>query len=174
MAPPGQGTLTLYMPASMNYRGEWCTQKDALGNYVRGEAYKKLKTEMAETIISRVEQKIAPGLRSHIIFYEVSTPVTHWRYTGNKNGSIMGAKPGRKNMTNKVAHYRTPVKNLILGGHWAELGGGVPIAVKAASNASLIVLRKENKSAFLALAAFMENKIGPEKFLADLCFSRNH
>ncbi len=85
-----------------------------------------VEKRVADVLIKRVEEKIAPGLRDHILFYEVATPVTHWRYTGNKNGTMMGARPGRQNMKNKISHYRTPVKNLILGGHWAELGGGVP------------------------------------------------
>ncbi len=160
LAPEGQGTLTLFMPAFMDYDGEWQTGKDAAGNYERGEAYKKLKGSIAEIIIDRVEQAVAPGLRKHILFYDVATPVTHWRYTGNRGGTMMGAKPGKKNMQGKVAHYQTPVKNLLLGGHWAELGGGVPIAVKAGTNASLLIFRKENKAAFKLLADYMDDKAG--------------
>ena len=170
LAPDGRGTLTIYMPACIDYKDGWSTQKDQKGNLIRGDQYKKLKNEIAEIIIGRVEEKIAPGLKSHILFYEVATPVTHLRYTGNRDGTIMGAKPGRKNMTNKIAHYQTPVKNLILGGHWAELGGGVPIAVKAASNATLIILKKEKKEAFHLLANYMENKIGLKKLLSHPCF----
>jgi prolycopene isomerase len=165
LAPGGQGTLTLYMPAFMHYQDLWKTETDAAGNPVRGEAYHQLKKEVAEVIIGRVQEKIAPALRDHILFYEVATPVTHWRYTGNKNGSMMGARPGRKNMKNKISHYRTPVKNLILGGHWAELGGGVPIAAKAGANASLLVLKKENRKAFKGLAAYMDNRITLETLL---------
>ena len=170
LAPEGHGTLTLFMPALMNYQNNWFTSTDEHGNYVRGEEYRKLKTEIAEAIISRVEQKVAPGLRSHILFYEVATPVTHWRYTGNKNGTMMGAKPGKENMQNKIAHYQTPVKNLLLGGHWAELGGGVPIAVKAGANAALLVLRRENKAAFRSLADYMDSRITLEELLANPCF----
>lgn len=64
---------------------------------------------------------------------------------------MMGTRPGKKNMQSKIAHYRTPVKNLIVGGQWAELGGGVPIAVKTAFNASLIVLKKWDKPKFKKL-----------------------
>ena len=170
LAPQGQGTLTLFMPAVMNYKNNWLTQKDENGNYERNEEYKKLKNDIAETIINRVEKEVAPGLRSHILFYDVATPVTHWRYTGNKNGTMMGAKPGKENMQNKIAHYQTPVKNLLLGGHWAELGGGVPIAVKAGANAALLVLKKENKSAFKMLAQYMDDKISLEDLLADPSF----
>ena len=171
LAPGSQGTLTFYMPAFMEYKNEWETKLDAFGKRIRGEAYKKLKKEVAEILINRVEQKLAPGLHSHILFYEVATPVTHWRYTGNKNGTMMGARPGRKNMKNKISHYRTPVKNLILGGHWAELGGGVPIAAKAGANASLLVLKKENPGAFRCLAGYMNNRVSLDSLTANASFN---
>ncbi len=170
MAPEGQGTLTLFMPAYMDFSDNWFTTRDEHGNYIRGEAYKKLKLEIADKIIDRVEKKCAPGLRSHILFYEVATPVTHHRYTGNKNGTMMGAKPGKENMQNNIAHYQTPVKNLYLGGHWAELGGGVPIAVKAGTNASLLILKKENKLAFRVLAAYIDNKVPLQEVLQHPAF----
>lgn len=164
LAPEGCGTLTIFMPAYMSFKEAWLTDKDEHGNFVRNEAYKKLKMELADALIDRVEKSVAPGLRSHILFYDVATPVTHWRYTGNKNGTMMGAKPGRQNMQNKIAHYQTPVKNLLLGGHWAELGGGVPIAVKAGTNAALLILQKEYKKAFRLLADYMDNKISADTF----------
>lgn len=162
LAPEGCGTLTLFMPAFMNYSNEWKTDKDDKGNYKRGEAYKQLKNEIADIVIQRVEDMVAPGLRSHILFYDVATPVTHWRYTGNRGGTMMGAKPGKKNMQNKIAHYQTPVNNLLLGGHWAELGGGVPIAVKAGANAALLIFKKEKPEAFQLMAGYMDGKIPVE------------
>jgi len=170
LAPEGQGTLTLYMPAIMDFENNWQTEKDEQGNYIRGEKYRELKIRIAEALIGRVEEKVAPGLRSHILFYEVATPVTHWRYTGNKNGSMMGAKPCRENMQNHIAHYHTPLKNLLLGGHWAELGGGVPIAAKAGANAALLIFKKENKEAFKGFAAYMDNRISLEALLKLGCF----
>jgi phytoene dehydrogenase-like protein len=170
LAPQNQGTLTLYMPAFMDYKNEWETKLDAYGKRVRGEAYQQLKRQVADILIARVEEKLAPGLRAHIIFYEVATPVTHWRYTGNKNGTMMGARPGRENMKNKISHYRTPVKNLIIGGHWAELGGGVPIAAKAGANASLLILQKENLPAFKLLSGYMNNKVPLTSLEGNACF----
>lgn len=159
LAPEGCGTLTLFMPALMDYEGKWRTETDAEGNPVRGEAYKMLKTDIAEVLIRRVQESLAPGLREHILFFDVATPVTHWRYTGNKGGSMMGTKPGRKNMQSKVARYRTPLKNLFLSGHWAELGGGVPIAVKSAANAALLVLQQQDPALFRLLARYMDNNL---------------
>lgn len=164
LAPPGCGTLTIFMPAYMSFKEGWCTTKDVEGNYVRNEAYKNLKNEIADILIHRLSNMVAPDLPAHILFYDVATPVTHWRYTGNKHGTMMGTKPGKENMKNKVAHYRTPVKNLLVGGQWAELGGGVPIAVKAGSNAALLVLQKENPRAARLLARYMDAKITAAEF----------
>jgi prolycopene isomerase len=170
LAPQDHGTLTLYMPAFMDYCNEWETRLDSGGKRIRGEAYRLLKKQVAETLIARVEKKLAPGLSTHIIFYEVATPVTHWRYTGNKNGTMMGARPGRKNMKNRISHYRTPVKNLFIGGHWAELGGGVPIAAKAGANASLLILKKERPRTFKLLSEYMNNHIKLETLEEQKCF----
>jgi phytoene dehydrogenase-like protein len=170
LAPQNHGTLTLYMPAFMDYQNEWETKLDAYGKRVRGEAYQNLKKQVADILISRVEKKLAPGLSKHIIFCEVATPVTHWRYTGNKNGTMMGARPGRENMKNKISHYRTPVKNLLIGGHWAELGGGVPIATKAGANASLLILKKEKPLAFKLLSGYMNNRIELKSLELSDCF----
>lgn len=170
VAPEGKGIITFYMPAYMNYKNEWATTKDEHGNYVRNEAYEKLKTEIGEVLIDRVTKRLSPDLRKHILFYDVASPITHWRYTGNKNGTIMGAKPGKENMMGKVAHYQTPVSNVLLGGHWAELGGGVPIAVKAGANAALLVMRKERKNAFRVLADYMDGKINLQQFNASGAF----
>ena len=63
----------------------------------------------------------------------------------------MAARPSKANIRARIAHYRTPVKNLLLSGHWAEYGGGVPIATKAGTNAALLVLKQEDKRAFKEL-----------------------
>jgi len=170
MAPDGKGTLTIYIPAYFDQNNNWKTEIDAEGNLIRGEEYKKLKKECAEILIKRLEAEISPGLSDHILFMEVATPITHWRYTGNRNGSMMGARPGRENMMAKIAHYKTPVKNLFLGGHWADLGGGVPLAVKSAANTSLIILKKENKEAFKLLSKYMDGKINLSVLKGADCF----
>ncbi|GAC1449292.1 MAG: FAD-dependent oxidoreductase [Chitinophagaceae bacterium] len=158
LAPDGQGTLLLFMPADMKFEQQWRTEKDEQGNFIRGKAYKELKDVIARQLIQRVEEKVAPGLQKHILFYEVATPITHWRYTGNTGGSMMATKPNRLNMMNKVATYRTPVKNLLVGGHWAELGGGVPIAVKAGANSAMLILKKENQAAYKAFSAYIDGR----------------
>ncbi len=153
MAPEGKGTLTVYCPATLDYGEFWRTEEDLK----RGKAYKTFKQDYARVLLDRVEESLAPGLQDHIAHLDVATPVTHWRYTGNKGGSIMAARPSKSNIRARIAHYRTPVKNLLLSGHWAEYGGGVPIATKAGTNAALLVLKQEDRKAFKDLVAVTDH-----------------
>ncbi len=159
LTPEGKGLITLYIPAYIDYKNYWLTEKDNNGNFIRGEKYKKLKNEVADIIIDRVENTLAINLRNHIEFMDISTPITYYRYTGNKNGTMMGARPGKENMQAGIAHHQTPVKNLILGGHWADLGGGVPICAKAAINSVILVLKQDKTESFKLLAKYMDGKI---------------
>lgn len=151
LAPEGKGTLTISCSATMDQ--DWKLGPDKQ----RTPEYKATKKAYAEVLIERVERALAPGLREHIELTDVATPVTHWRYTRNRGGSIMAARPNKQNIQAKVAHYKTPVPNLFLSGHWAEYGGGVPIAVKAASNAAMLVLRAEGHPGFAELGRVMDS-----------------
>ena len=141
LAPENKGTLNVFVPAWMNYCDNWGTQINAKGEFERNEKYNQIKEEFAKIIFERIEERICPNLRENILFYEIATPITYFRYTHNKGGTMMGTRPGKTNMQLKVAHYVTPIKDIVIGGHWAELGGGVPIAVKAAYNAVLITIK---------------------------------
>jgi prolycopene isomerase len=151
MAPPGKGTLALYTEAQIGYGNRWQTGP----GYERGPDYRAFKEAYAQTILDRVEKSLGVELRRHIEEMAVATPITHWRYTGNHSGSIMGERPSRWNIRNGVAQYRTPVDRLFLGGQWAEYGGGVPIATRAGANASVLVLRETRQEAYEALCAAM-------------------
>jgi hypothetical protein len=129
LAPPGKSTLTIHCAARLDYEDHWKTDQ----GLHRGDAYRDLKEEYARILIDRVERAMGVDLLPHIEVCEVATPVTYWRYSRNRGGSTMGQKPTMKNIAGRVAHYHTPVRNLFLGGHWAEYGGGIPIAVKAVS-----------------------------------------
>ena len=149
---PEHGTLTLFIPGFIEQFDYWKTERDEKGSYVRGEAYKKCKQEVAEIVLDRVVDQLIPNLREHILYTDIATPITHERYTGNKGGTMMGQRPGRINSQGKMASYKTPYKNLIQSGHWADLGGGLPIAIKSSMNTTFMVLRQENKQVFRLLA----------------------
>jgi prolycopene isomerase len=152
LAPPGKGTLLIQCPAYLPQHDTWKTGP----GLERGDAYRRFKQEFADTLLERVERDLIPGLRDHIEVMEVATPVTFLRYTGNREGTIMGHKPTRQNIHAGLAHLTTPVKRLLLGGQWAEYGGGVPMATKAAVNSSLMILRELRPDAFSALKTVVD------------------
>ncbi|MDQ3032836.1 MAG: NAD(P)/FAD-dependent oxidoreductase [Myxococcota bacterium] len=154
LAPAGKGTLRLSVAAKMDYADRWKTGPDL----ARGPEYAAFKKSYADILIARTEAALSLRLREHVELCEIATPVTHLRYTGNRDGSIVGTKPSGANVRSGVAHYLTPIKNLIFSGMWAELGGGVPIAVKAGTNAALLVMREERKQAFANLAEVLDGK----------------
>lgn len=172
LAPSGKGTITIFMPALQHHQNYWGAEKDASGNWVRGEAYKKKKEEVANILIQRVSEKLQIDLLSHIEFYEAATPFTHERYSGNRHGTMMGTRPGKINYQLKVANYKTPFKNVLIGGHWAELGGGVPIAAKAGFNAALEIIRQTKPDAFKAYINYVNGKIDAEAIRNHAAFLR--
>lgn len=163
LAPSSKGTLTLFIPAWIEQNNYWACEKDENGKFKRTKAYKALKKEYADILIDRIRESIIPSIRDHIEFVDVATPITLLRYTGNRNGSMMGQKPGKKNMQAKVASYITPYKNLYQSGHWADLGGGILIAMKSSVNTSLMILRKEKRKHFNVLADYVDGKIDLSK-----------
>lgn len=151
MAPEGKGTLMIHCPALFDYENRWQTGE----GLERGEKYYALKERFAHTLLNRVEESF-PGLKEHIEVMTTASPITYWRFTGNAKGTILGSKPCGKNFRNRVAHYRTPIKNVLVGGHCAEYGGGVPLATKAGANAALIVLKDIGHPAYAELKALMD------------------
>jgi prolycopene isomerase len=163
LAPEGKGTLVIYAPSRIEDADRWKTGP----GLERGDAYKEYKKQYADVLIDRVVEAVSPDLRDHIEMCDIATPVTHQRYTGNRAGSIMAAKPTGKNIFKGVAQYLTPIDNLILGGHWAEYGGGVPVAVRAGFNSALLVLRRQNPAVFEAMKGLLDGEVEP----ADVTFA---
>jgi len=159
MAPENKGTLTIYVSSFFDQFDCWGTEKNEKGEFVRTEKYREIKKNYGKILVQRVEQKLGIEITSHIEVMDIATPVTYHRYTGNKFGSMMGARPGKANFKAKIAHFRTPLKNVFLSGHWSVLGGGVPIAVATGANAALMVLKEENREIFSLLSDYLEERI---------------
>jgi prolycopene isomerase len=162
-APKGKGVLILYTSCAISFGDYWKTERDKDNNYIRGDAYKAFKQKYADILIRRVEDKLIPRLRDHIEVIDIATPLTYLRYTGNRDGAIMGFRPNYRNIKNKVAHISTPLKNLYIGSQWAAVGGGVPIAVKAGVNAALLVIRKEKPEAYKILVDVIDGKAAADE-----------
>jgi prolycopene isomerase len=155
MAPDGKGTLIIFVPAFFDHFEKWGTEIGDSGELVRGEKYKKIKKEFADILLERVKKSLHKDIRSHIEHLDIATPVTYFRYTGNRKGSMMGARPGKNNFKAKIAHHITPLKNVYLSGHWSALGGGVPIAVSTALSSFLLVAKEDMTETYEELSKYL-------------------
>jgi phytoene dehydrogenase-like protein len=155
VAGPGTGTLILHAPARIGHNDSWRTGP----GLARTAAYYEHKQRFAEVLIERVERALGLDLRSRIEICEVATPVTYGRYTGNRDGAIMGFKPTLANLRARLARLVTPVPNVLLGSQWAEVGGGLPAAVAAGANAAAYVLKSELPREFAELCDVMDGRV---------------
>lgn len=163
ICPAGKGIITVYMPADIEKHDYWKTEKSDNGDRIRVSTYYQLKDEIAQKIFDRIETELIPNLKKHILFYNTASPFTYYRYSGNYRGTIMGQRLGKKNIQNNVASHFTQIENLLVGGQWAELGGGMPVATRSAMNTSLIILRKKDKQKFKLMAKYFDGRLSLEK-----------
>ncbi|CAO2820254.1 unnamed protein product [Amaranthus hypochondriacus] len=76
LAPSGHHILHIFTTSSID---DWQGLSPA--------DYNKKKELIADEIISRLESKLFPGLKSSILFKEVGSPKTHRRYLARDNGT---------------------------------------------------------------------------------------
>jgi len=102
------------------------------------EEYKAKKEMVAQNFINRLE-KIIPGIKEEVEYYEVGTSKTVKRYTLNPSGSVYGfAQTPEKALVEKVKS----VENLHFASAWGNFGGGVLGAIYSGYFCSVGILRK--------------------------------
>ena len=102
--------------------------------------YAEIKEEIAQKIIG-VTEKVIPGLSSHIIVRDASTPLTYERTTLNRQGATMGWYLSAKELS-RIRSQKTPIANLYQAGHWTFPGGGIPMVIISGINAAKLVLKR--------------------------------
>lgn len=129
MAPPGHGCVCLLTGAS----------------YAEKDYWRRNKKDYGRELINRAE-KAMPGLAKHIIWEEVASPQTVYKFTYNYKGSIHGWSSVPSQTDRHLIPQETPIKNLLLAGQWVtqEPGaGGIGMVVYSGRNAAKTILRIE-------------------------------
>lgn len=117
LAPQGKSVGVI---CTSDYVSDW----DKLSR----EDYKARKEEVAQIFIERIE-KLIPGIRDAIEYYEVATAKTIQRYTLNPDGSPYGfAQTPDQALFNRV-QIKSPIKNLYFASAWSMPGGGFTGAI---------------------------------------------
>ncbi|UCC59833.1 MAG: NAD(P)/FAD-dependent oxidoreductase [Dehalococcoidia bacterium] len=105
-----------------------------LWNNLEPEQYQAQKTVWLETTLNEVV-KFVPDFRPNIVYTDVFTPKTIYRYTGHMNGAVYGTP-------NKIKTGVTHLKNLFLCGTDQGFLGIVGAMLSGISMANLHVLQK--------------------------------
>jgi phytoene dehydrogenase-like protein len=106
------------------------------------QRYEKAKMDFAREVIELLEKRIA-GIKDYIEEIDVATPATFHRYTHNWKGSVQGWLPGKNIMAPSPVSFELPgLKNFFYASHWSMPGGGLPVAIKTASDLCQIITAK--------------------------------
>jgi len=112
--------LIALSPLTYSYDNNWKTEEGK----VRGNAYRKLKKRVEDTILNRIKIHLGNDFMKAVTYHELATPMTYERYTYSQNGSFMGWSAEEKEY-GKYMKHRTDIRNLYLVGQWVFPGFGV-------------------------------------------------
>jgi all-trans-retinol 13,14-reductase len=128
LAPTGKSVGTL---CCIDYLKDW----ESLDR----KAYNTKKEQVALAFIERLE-KLIPGIRNVIEYYEVGTPSTLKRYTLNPGGAVYGfaQTPSRK-----VIDASGLPDNLHFASAWGKTGGGFSGAIYGGYLCAINIMRKK-------------------------------
>ncbi len=142
---PGKTSFILATIGNYHFKDMWKTQDGK-----RGEDYYKLKDEISEILIQRLE-KIIPDIRKYIVYKSLATPFTYERYTLTWEGASCGWAGAKdkaffKSYQEAAMGHLTPFKNLYMAGQWTYFNGGIPSAMTSGRTTGMDVAALVKKS----------------------------
>lgn len=126
LSPPGVVNLQV-MGLAPSGPEAWGVSEEEFqsGEYRKSERYAELKERYASNLLGTAE-KVLPGIRDHIVFQEVATPLSHTRYTNSTGGTSYGiALTPEQFLHKRPGPNVTGIDGLILCGASLRTGHGI-------------------------------------------------
>jgi phytoene dehydrogenase-like protein len=125
LAPEGITNLQVMGIAPSSYIS-WGVDKEAYesGAYSRDPRYLAQKRRVSDALIETAE-RVFPGLKEQIVYQELSTPLTHTRYTRASNGTSYGIALTPDQFLKNRPSSRTEIEGLYLCGASCRAGHGI-------------------------------------------------
>lgn len=128
MAPSGKSTGVI---SAIDYIENW--------DYLSKEEYLIKKKDVEVQLIERLN-KLIPGIKEHIEFVSVATPMTMKRYTLNPKGAIIGFARTAEQV--KMYPFKSPIENLYFASAWSIPDGGFTSLIEAGYDCATAIIRK--------------------------------
>ena len=112
--------------------------------FMDGDSWDSMADEVTEKMIISSE-KYLPGLAESIEVKLTMTPNSMQRYARTKKGAPYGWTFSPSQIGVNRLQPRTPIKNLLLAGHWTTPGAGVAGVAMSGENTASIVLNEMDK-----------------------------
>jgi len=127
LAPEGKGVGAV---CCIDYTSDW--------EDLSGEEYKRMKSDVIDTISERLE-KIIPGFMDAIEYAEIGTSLTVKRFTKNPEGAVYGfaQNPGKP-----TDYLGALPENIHLASAWGKFGGGFSGSIFSGYMTAIDLLRK--------------------------------
>jgi len=129
IAPPGCQIVILQKitPMPFDATTDWAAHKAEIDNLQMGRL-----------------RKILPGIDQHIVVRLSASAMTSYRFTGNREGAMLGFEMSPEQLGPARLPIYTPIRDLYLTGHWTQPGGGItPVIVSAQRVARTILTGKD-------------------------------
>ncbi|MBT3218438.1 MAG: NAD(P)/FAD-dependent oxidoreductase [Proteobacteria bacterium] len=104
----------------------------------RPDDYKAFKSALSERMFEALEN-IVPGIRKHVVYSELGTPLTNRFYVGATQGNLYGIEKSWRQIGPMAFPIRTPLNGLYMCGA-STLGHGVSGATMSGIRAAEIAL----------------------------------
>ncbi|HSW58591.1 MAG TPA: hypothetical protein VLH15_09325, partial [Dehalococcoidales bacterium] len=134
-APPGKTSIIVSIESEFDY---WADLRR------NPAAYKDEKERIAVAVVAALNKRF-PGLAKDVEMWDVATPVTFYRYTGNWQGSYEGFLITPQNMMLQMRKTLPGLDDFYMAGQWVQPGGGLPTALISGSQAVQLICKKDKK-----------------------------
>lgn len=135
-APDGMSSLVITFKEGYDYWGSL-----RRNDYAR---YQQEKVRIRDNVIRLLESRF-PGIGRQVITWDVATPATFRRRTGNRKGSAEGWYTNIRTFNRTFPPKVKGLKHFYMAGHWTDINGGVTFAAKTGRDAAMLVQRDEQQ-----------------------------
>jgi prolycopene isomerase len=121
--------------------GEHIVIMKSLACYDIGVPWDQAKERFTDTMLGNLDA-VYPGIRDHLTFMEVATPLSLENYTLNQHGAIYGWEYTPEQTGSKRLNHVTPIEGLYLSSHWTQPGAAsLRVFVSGIHTAQLVLAR---------------------------------